>query len=117
MANLPRKAAKQVKFKGNSLRDLRGLPATVRREAGYQLDRVQNGLEPEDFKAMPTVGVGAQEIRLKDDSGIFRVLYVTKFEEVLYVLHCFRKKTQKTSKSDIDLARKRYAEIIQERQL
>ena len=108
-------AVKQVKFKGTSLRDLRAFPEAARREAGYQLDRVQHGLEPEDFKPMPAVGVGAQEIRIKEESGIFRVLYVAKFEDAVYVLHCFQKKTQKTAKSDIDLAQKRYAEITKEK--
>jgi len=111
MANEP----KRVKFKGNSLQDLREFPEAARREAGYQLGRVQNGLEPEDYKPMPTVGSGAREIRIKEESGIFRVLYVAKFEEAVYVLHCFQKKTQKAAKSDIDLARRRYAEIIKER--
>lgn len=108
-------AAKRLIFKGSSLQDLRSFPAESRREAGYQLDRVQHGMEPEDFKSMPSVGSGVQEIRIKEESGIFRVLYVAKFEGAVYVLHCFQKKTQKTAKNDIDLATKRYAEIIQER--
>jgi len=91
-------------------------PETARREAGYQLGRVQNGLEPDDFKPMPAVGSGAQEIRIKEESGIFRVLYAAKFEDAVYVLHCFQKKTQRTAKNDIDLARRRYAEINKERE-
>ena len=85
-----------------------------KKEAGYQLDRVQNGLEPEDFKPMSDVGSGVQEIRIKDEAGIFRVLYVAKFEDAVYVLHCFQKKTQRTAKSDLDLASKRYAELVKE---
>ncbi len=112
---MPKKAAvKELKFKGSSQKDLREFPEDARREAGYQLDRVQNGLEPEDFKPMPDVGSGVQEIRIKDEAGIFRVLYVAKFEDAVYVLHCFQKKTQRTAKSDLDLASKRYAELVKE---
>jgi len=115
MALGPKKAAvKELKFKGSSRNDLRDFPEDARREAGYQLDRVQNGLEPEDFKPMPDVGSGVEEIRIKDEAGIFRVLYVAKFENAVYVLHCFQKKTQRTAKSDLDLASKRYAELRKE---
>ena len=74
------------------------------REAGYQIDRIQNGLLPDDFKPMPSVGSAVAEIRLWEEAGTFRVIYVAKFENAVYVLHCFQKKTQKTSKKDIDLA-------------
>ena len=116
MAHLSKKAAvKELRFKGTSLQDLRRFPEDARRDAGYQLDRVQNGMEPADFKPMPVVGSGVQEIRIKDDAGIFRVLYVAKFEDAVYVLHCFQKKTQRTAKSDLDLASKRYAELVEEK--
>ena len=115
MANVPKKAAvKELKFRGSSLDDLRDFPKEARGDAGYQLDRVQNGLEPEDFKPMSVVGPGVQEIRIKDEAGIFRVMYVAKFEDAVYVLHCFQKKTQRTAKSDLDLASKRYAELVKE---
>jgi phage-related protein len=109
-----RPAIKPLKFKGGSLQDLRDFPETARRQAGYQLDRVQNGLEPDDFKPMSDIGSGVKEIRIKDESGIYRVLYVAKFEDAVYVLHCFKKKTQKTAQSDIELARKRYLELAKE---
>jgi phage-related protein len=73
-----------------------------------------NGLEPEDFKSMSDVETGMQEIRIKDEAGIFRVLYVARFEDAVYVLHCFQKKTQRTANSDLDLASKRYAELVKE---
>jgi phage-related protein len=107
-------AVKHLKFKGSSLRDLREFPETARREAGYQLDRVQHGIEPDDFKSMIDVGSGVMEIRIKDESGIYRVLYVAKFQDAVYVLHCFQKKTQRTAKADLDLARKRHAELVKE---
>jgi len=106
---------KQLKFKGSSLEDLREFPDDARRKAGYQLDRVQHGLEPTDFKPMSDIGSGVQEIRIKEESGIYRVLYVAKFQDAVYVLHCFEKKTQRTAKGDIDLAAKRYAELVKER--
>lgn len=105
---------KDIAFRGSSLDDLRSFPRAVIREAGYQLDRVQNGLAPVDFKPMPSVGKAVTELRLWDDAGAFRVIYVAKFEDAVYVLHCFQKKTQKTSKKDIDLAAKRYKDLIKE---
>ena len=115
MAHVPKKTAmKDLKFRGSSLKDLCEFPRDARREAGYQLDRVQHGLEPEDFKPMSDVGSGVQKIRIKDEAGIFRVLYVARFADAVYVLHCFQKKTQRTAKSDLDLARKQYAELVKE---
>ena len=87
---------------------------TARREAGHQLDQVQNGREPDDWKPMNTVGRGAKEIRIRDEAGAFRVLYLAKFADAVYVLHCFRKKTGKTSKADVELAAKRYRELLKE---
>lgn len=80
----------------------------------YQLDKVQNELTPSDWKPIPTVGSGVQEIRIRDDSGAYRVIYVAKFADAIYVLHCFQKKTQKTSKSDLELAARRYGALIRE---
>ena len=100
--------SKPIEFRGNALEDLRAFPRTARREAGYQLDQVQRGREPDDWKPMNAVGRGVKEIRIRDAAGIFRVLYVTKFADAVYVLHCFQKKTQKTRKADIDLAGQRY---------
>jgi phage-related protein len=115
MTNVLKKAeVKPLKFRGTSLQDLRSFPEGARRESGYQLDRVQDGLEPEDFTPMPIVGAGVKEIRVKDELGIFCVFYVAKFEDAVYVLHCFQKKTQKTAKSHIDLGSKRYGELIKE---
>ena len=105
---------KSVEFRASSLQDLRSFPSTVMREAGYQIDRLQNGLLPDDFKPMSSIGRGAAEIRLWDEAGAFRVIYVAKFEDAVYVLHCFQKKTQKTAQKDIDLASKRYNELIKE---
>jgi phage-related protein len=108
------KAAKPVEFRGTALDDLRAFPATARREAGYQLDRVQNGHEPADWKPMKAIGPGVREIRIRDAEGAFRVIYVAKFEEAVFVLHCFQKKSQRTSREDIALAVARYKEVVRE---
>jgi phage-related protein len=104
---------KPIAFLGSSLDDLREFPSAARSEAGYQLDRVQNGLDPVDFKPMPTIGKGVWEIRVKDETGQFRVIYIAKLKDAVYVLHCFQKKTQKTAVSDIELSNKRLRELLQ----
>jgi len=106
--------AKPVDFQGSSLDDLRAFPLAAKREAGHQLDQVQNGQEPDDWKPMNIVGQGVKEIRIRDASGAFRVIYVAKFADAVYVLHCFQKKTEKTSKADLDLATKRYRDLLKE---
>lgn len=105
---------KDLAFCGSSLDDLRAFPISARKEAGYQLDLVQNGQEPDDWKPMKTVGQGVQEIRIRDAAGAFRVIYVAKFKDAVYVLHCFQKKTEQTSQQDIDLAERRYRELRKE---
>ena len=104
---------KQIFFLGHSLDDLREFPPTARSEAGYQLDRVQHGLEPEDFKPMATIGKGVWEIRISDEAGQFRVIYIAKLKDAVFVLHCFQKKSQKTPLKDLDLASKRLRELLQ----
>jgi phage-related protein len=105
---------KSANFRGSSLRDLRAFPEKARREASQQIDQVQRGLEPDDWKPVTTVGQGVQEIRIWDEAGTFRVVYVAKFAHAVYVLHCFQKKTPQTSKADLDLAEKRYRELVKE---
>ncbi|HEX9813209.1 MAG TPA: type II toxin-antitoxin system RelE/ParE family toxin [Burkholderiales bacterium] len=106
---------KPVTFLGDSLEAVRAFPVTARREAGFQLDRVQRGLLPENWKPLKTVGPGVNEIRARDEAGAFRVIYVASFPEALYVLHAFQKKTQKTAKGDLDLARARFKLLRKER--
>lgn len=105
---------KPVKFRGSALDDLRAFPLSARREAGHQIDQVQHGQEPDDWKPMTTIGPGVKEIRIRDVTGAFRVIYAAKFADAVYVLHCFQKKTEKTSKPDLDLATKRYRDLLQE---
>ena len=103
-------AEKKVVWIGTALDDLRDFP----KDAGFQLEQVQLGLESDDWKPMPTIGQGVREIRIRDVSGAFRVVYLAKFADAVYVLHCFQKKTQKTSKPDLALAESRYRDLIQE---
>ncbi len=105
---------KPVEFLGSALDDLRAFPLSARREAGHQLDQVQHGQEPDDWKPMSTVGQGVREIRLRDAAGAFRVMYVARLADAIYVLHCFQKKTQKTSKNDLDVATTRYRDLLKE---
>jgi phage-related protein len=107
-------ASKPVEFRGRALEDLRAFPEGARRKAGYQLDQVQHGREPDDWKPMNAIGHGVREIRIRDAAGAFRVMYVAKFDDAIYVLHCFQKKTQKTSRTDLNLAAQRYRELLEE---
>lgn len=103
---------KPVHFVGASREDIRGLPENVQETVGFQLFKVQQGKEPDDWKPMPTVGPGVQEIRVRDDHEAYRVFYVAKFEEAVYVLHVFQKRSQKTAKSDLELGKSRYAALL-----
>jgi phage-related protein len=106
---------KPITFLGDSLEALRAFPQEARRESGFQLDRVQRGLMPENWKPMKTVGAGVTEIRVRAEGGAFRVLYVATLPEAVYVLHAFQKKTQKTAKADLNLATTRYKALRNER--
>ena len=106
---------KPIRFLGDSLRRLREFPPPVRQDAGYQLDRVQKGLRPDDVKSMPSIGLGVEEIRIWDESGTYRVMYTARRAEAVYVLHALQKKTQATAKADLDLARARYAALMREK--
>lgn len=101
---------KSLRFVGSALDDLRNFPAEARRHAGFALDAIQRGMMPPDFKPMVTVGPGAYEVRIHVE-GEWRVIYVAKFADAVYVLHAFPKRTQKTSKADIELAARRYRQI------
>ena len=105
---------KPVEFRGTALADLRSFPIAARRDAGYQIDLVQRGHEPDDWKPINTVGKGVREIRMRDESGAFRVIYVAKFASAIYVLHCFQNKTQRTATADLDLAARRYRDLMEE---
>jgi len=105
---------KAIYWIGTSLKDLLVFPSKARQEAGYQLHRVQNGLEPENWKSFQQVGPGVKEVRISEGNNIYRIMYVAKLANRIYVLHSFQKKTQKTSLKDIDIAKTRYKSIEKE---
>lgn len=105
---------KPVRFLGDSLKRLCEFPEDARQDAGYQIDKVQRGEQPDDFKSMPSIGKGVEEIRVWDDSGTYRIVYTARLADAVYVLHAFQKKTQATSRKDIETARERYAQLMKE---
>lgn len=105
---------KPIVFVGDSLKRLREFPEDARHDAGYQLDKVQRGQAPDDFKPIASIGKGVEEIRLWDDSGTYRVIYTARPRDAVYVLHAFQKKTQATPKRDLDLVRQRWAQVVKE---
>lgn len=105
---------KEIRWVGSSYDDLLDFPHDPRREAGFQLGKVQQGLDPDDWKPFDDVGPGVREIRIRDAAGIFRVMYVAKFVGIIYVLHCFQKKSEATAKRDKDIAETRYRAIVRE---
>ena len=108
---------KEIRWLGSSYRDLLAFPDEARRLAGFQLHKIQSGLDPDDWKPFDSIGAGTREIRIKEADGIYRVMYVTKFVEALYVLHCFQKKTQKLPPQDRKIAEMRYRAIINDRKI
>lgn len=103
-----------MEFIGSALDDLRSFSVAAKHRAGYQLELVQSGDDPADWRSMPSVGAGCREIRIRDDANIYRVLYVATMNDAVYVLHCFVKKTQETSKADLDLGKQRYKQMRQQ---
>jgi phage-related protein len=102
---------KEVRWHGSSRSDVEAFPNDARREAGYQLFQVQIGENPSDWKPMPSIGPGVREIRIRQASGAYRIIYLTTIGDVIHVLHAFQKKTQATTKRDIDLAKARLRQI------
>ena len=105
---------KSICFLGDSLKHLREFPEEARQDAGYQLDKVQRGEQPDDFKPMPSIGRGVEEIRIWDEAGTFRVIYTARIVDTVVVLHAFQKKPQTTSQRDIELARARWSQLTKE---
>jgi phage-related protein len=106
---------KPIYWIGSSKEDIADFPTEARRKAGFQLRAVQKGQSPSDFKPMSTVGQGVEEIRIRTDNA-YRIFYVARFSEAIYVLHAFQKKTQKTSKKDIKIGQQRYKQLTEHRQ-
>jgi len=98
---------KKIEWLGNSKDAVRSFPDDARQDAGWQLELIQRGENPDDWKPMKTIGQGVREIRIRESSGAFRIIYLATFEDRVLVLHAFQKKTQKTSLKDLELAEKR----------
>lgn len=103
---------KPITFLGSSLKALRAFPDAARQDAGFQLDLLQRGLQPDDFKPMPAVGAGVEELRVWCEQGTFRVIYIARLADAVVVLHAFQKKTQTTARADIELAARRFRELM-----
>ena len=99
---------KPVRFVGGAKDDLAAFPKSARTRAGHELFLTQVGRDPDDWKPIADIGPGACEIRVRDSTGAYRVIYVAKFKDAVYVLHAFQKKSQKTTRADLDLAKERY---------
>src|SRR5438132_463762 len=106
---------KPIDWRGSSLDDVRDFPEAARKVAGYELRKLQRRELPDDWRPFPEVGPGVNEIRIDCQDGWFRVMYVAKFDEAIYVLHSFQKKTRRTSRNDIEIATARYRAVITER--
>lgn len=106
---------KEIRWVGSAFTDLKDFPDESRRDAGFQLSKVQAGQDPTDWKPFDEVGAGTREIRIRDTTGIFRIMYIAKFEEAIYVLHCFQKNSQATARQDKDIAIARYRAVVHTR--
>lgn len=104
---------KPAKWVGTTLEDLKTFPTDVIKEMGYDLNLVQQGLLPRDFKVMQNLGSGVMEIRQRDETGAYRLIYVAKFADAIYCLHAFQKKSQKTAPKDIEIIKARYRAILE----
>ncbi len=103
---------KEIHWVGTSYKDLLCFPVEAKQDVGYQLHRVQNGLNPEDWKPFQAIGAGVKEIRISNDGDAFRIMYIAKFAGKIYVLHSFQKKSQKTRPLDIEIAKIRYNAVV-----
>ena len=105
---------KQLLWCGNSYKVLTAFERAVKQASGFQLHLIQQGQDPDDWKPMPGIGAGVREVRVHVN-GEHRIIYLAKFEEGVYILHAFQKKTRKTAKKDLDIAKTRFSEVIQNR--
>ena len=103
---------KAVRFLGDSRKALQEFPDAARRDAGRQLDRVQKGKPADDFKPMPSIGKGVEEIRVWEASGTYRIVYTARLADTVFVLHAFQKKTRATSPRDLEIARERFKQLM-----
>ena len=105
---------RKVAWVGTSLEEMQELPKAIRKAVGFQIHLLQEGVDPDDFKPMPSVGSGVYEIRVRNELGqnTGRCFYVVKFKEAIFILHAFEKKKQKTPKANLDKGQERYKELL-----
>lgn len=102
---------KPVRFVGDTLQAIRNFPVAAKNKAGYQLERVRRGLDPQDWRPIRPHRRGCADFRVHDESGAFRVIYLATLREAIYLLHAFQKKTQHTARGDIELAARRFRQV------
>jgi phage-related protein len=102
---------KELRWIGSSKEDLLAFPKETRKEAGFQLSKIQAGLEPDDWKSLDNIGSGIKEIRIRDNTGNYRIIYIAKLEDAIYVLHCFQKKDDKITSHHRDIIKTRYQAV------
>jgi len=100
-----------IEFEGDSREVLAHFPESVRFDLGYQLFRIQEGKEPYDWKPFKSVGSGCREIRVWDQSGTYRAIYVLIVSDTVHVLHVFQKKSEKTALREVAIARERFRSL------
>jgi phage-related protein len=103
---------KPIEWLGDSRKALQSFPSAAQRVAGFELRNIQKGMQPSDFKPMPSIGTGVEELRIWVEEGTYRVIYLARLREAVYVLHAFQKKTQQTNPRDIALARARLEQLL-----
>lgn len=108
---------KDIVYYASAQKDLESFPARARQRIAQLLAMLAKGfdLQPSDFKYMPTVGMGTYELRVQTDKQ-YRVFYVAKFEDAIYVLHAFSKQTRETSQKELDKGRERYRALLRHQQ-
>jgi len=105
---------KPTTFHGDSLERIRDFPDDARRQVGHELYQLQKGMDPSDWKPLPTIGAGVREIRIREAFGAYRVVYIAGLGGAIHVLHAFEKKSQKTARRDLDLASTRFRHLREE---
>ena len=96
-----------VAWEGDSREVLLSFPADVRQNLGFQLWQLQQGERPSDYRPLPSVGAGVFELRDQDARGWYRVVYLSRTNNVIHVLHCFEKKSREMPRRDFENAQQR----------
>lgn len=96
-----------VAWEGDSREVLQSFPAGVRQNFGFQLWRLQQGGRPSDYRPLPSIGTGVFELRDQDERSWYRVIYLSRIDDVIYVLHCFEKKSRQMPRRHFEKARQR----------